>query len=135
MYNIDQLNDKLLSELREIAETLGLKSYKKLAKEELIYKILDQQAVMPESELKKLTKVSKPTEVVPAEEAPKTSPVAKRVSIVDTAEASTSAPARAVAPRKKVMLLLLHQLLRQFLQSQFLNLVFVKELKEKMFNN
>jgi transcription termination factor Rho len=45
MHTIDELNDKLISELKELAEGLGVKNAKKLAKEELIYKILDQQAV------------------------------------------------------------------------------------------
>ncbi len=47
MYNIGELNQKLISELREIAEKFKVKSYKTLSKEELIYKILDQQAVLP----------------------------------------------------------------------------------------
>ncbi len=45
MYTIDDLNVRLLSELKEIAEQLGVKNAKKLAKQELVYKILDQQAV------------------------------------------------------------------------------------------
>ena len=51
MYTIEELNVRLLSELKEIAEQLGLKNYKKLTKQDLIYKILDQQAVIPEGEL------------------------------------------------------------------------------------
>lgn len=51
MYTIEELNVRLLSELKEIAEELGLKNFKKLNKQDLIYKILDQQAVTPESEL------------------------------------------------------------------------------------
>lgn len=49
MHTIDDLNLKLLSELKEIAEGMGVKNAKKLAKEELVYKILDQQALTPES--------------------------------------------------------------------------------------
>src|SRR6478609_6380877 len=49
MYTIDDLNLKLLSELKEIAEGMGVKNAKKLTKEELVYKILDQQAVSGES--------------------------------------------------------------------------------------
>lgn len=45
MYTIDDLNVRLLSELKEIAEGMGVKNAKKLAKQELVYKILDQQAV------------------------------------------------------------------------------------------
>jgi transcription termination factor Rho len=51
MYNIEELKNRLLTELKDIAETLGVKNFKKLPKEDLIYKILDQQAVLPESEL------------------------------------------------------------------------------------
>ncbi|MDX1630099.1 MAG: Rho termination factor N-terminal domain-containing protein, partial [Fulvivirga sp.] len=61
MYTIEELNLRLLSELKEIAEELGLKNYKKLTKKELIYKILDQQAVTPENELpKKKASTAKP---------------------------------------------------------------------------
>ncbi len=44
MYDIKQLSSKLVPELRDIAEKLGLKSYKSLNKKDLIYKILDHQA-------------------------------------------------------------------------------------------
>lgn len=49
MYTIDDLNVRLLSELKEIAEGMGVKNAKKLSKQDLIYKILDQQAVSGES--------------------------------------------------------------------------------------
>ena len=48
MYTIDELNVRLLSELKEIAEGMGIKNAKKLTKQDLIYKILDQQAVAEE---------------------------------------------------------------------------------------
>src|SRR3954469_6871051 len=44
MYTIDDLNVRLLSELKDIADGMGVKNAKKLAKQELVYKILDQQA-------------------------------------------------------------------------------------------
>jgi len=53
MYTIDELKVRLLSELKSIAEELGVKDIAKLSKNELIYKILDQQAILPESELPK----------------------------------------------------------------------------------
>jgi transcription termination factor Rho len=49
MYTIDDLNVRLLSELKEIAEGMGVKNAKKLSKQDLIYKILDQQAVSGEN--------------------------------------------------------------------------------------
>ncbi len=51
MYNIEELNVRLLSELKEIAEELGVKNFKKLVKKDLVYKILDQQAITPENDL------------------------------------------------------------------------------------
>ncbi len=59
MYTIDDLNDRLLSELKDIAEGMGVKNAKKLAKQDLIYKILDQQAVSGEP---KPTKTNEPSE-------------------------------------------------------------------------
>jgi transcription termination factor Rho len=44
-YNILELNEKQLSELQEIAQNLNVKKAKSLPKEELIYKILDEQAI------------------------------------------------------------------------------------------
>jgi len=69
MYKIEELNLRLLSELKDIAEQLGVKNYKKLAKQELIYGILDTQASTPEKELPDKKSVS---------EAPKR---AKRVNV------------------------------------------------------
>ena len=45
MYTMDELNDKLLSELKNITEELGIKGASKLSKQDLIYKILDEQAI------------------------------------------------------------------------------------------
>lgn len=50
MYDILQLNDMLVPDLKELAEKLGLKNTKKLTKQELIYKILDQQAITVKKE-------------------------------------------------------------------------------------
>ncbi|HEU5290626.1 MAG TPA: transcription termination factor Rho [Cyclobacteriaceae bacterium] len=49
MYTIDDLNVKLLSELKDLAEQMGVKNAKKLSKQELVYKILDEQAVKGEA--------------------------------------------------------------------------------------
>jgi len=55
MHTIDDLNVKLLSELKDIAEEMGVKNAKKLGKQELIYKILDEQALKEEAP-KKISK-------------------------------------------------------------------------------
>lgn len=45
MYDILELNKKLVSELKEIAKDLKIKRVETLRKQDLIYKILDQQAI------------------------------------------------------------------------------------------
>ncbi len=50
MYDIIELNSKLVSDLREIAKELGIPKHDKLLKQDLIYKILDQQALNPSSD-------------------------------------------------------------------------------------
>lgn len=49
MYDILQLNDMLVPELKEIAEKLKVKDAKKLAKQDLILGILDAQAANPDA--------------------------------------------------------------------------------------
>ncbi len=73
MYNIEELRVRLLSELKEIAEELGVKNRKSLKKDELVYAILDQQAITPEQALPK----KKPSSSTPSEpEKTPTKPVA-----------------------------------------------------------
>ncbi|KAF0236121.1 MAG: transcription termination factor [Prolixibacteraceae bacterium] len=45
MYDILELNKKLLTELREIAKELNIKRVESLKKQDLVYKILDAQAI------------------------------------------------------------------------------------------
>lgn len=45
MYDILELNTKLLTELREIAKSMGVKRVETMKKQDLIFKILDQQAI------------------------------------------------------------------------------------------
>ncbi|MFO7825909.1 MAG: transcription termination factor Rho [Cyclobacterium sp.] len=67
MYNIEELRIRLLSELKEIAEELGVKNFKSLKKEDLVYAILDQQAITPEKSLPKKKPSKVETEVVEEE--------------------------------------------------------------------
>jgi transcription termination factor Rho len=50
MYDIIELNDKPINELKDIASELNVPKYDSLKKQELIYKILDQQALNPTTE-------------------------------------------------------------------------------------
>jgi transcription termination factor Rho len=59
MYDILQLNDMLLPQLIEIAESLKITGLKKLDKQNLIYKILDKQAIL-DSAVKETGKTDNP---------------------------------------------------------------------------
>ncbi len=50
MLDIMQLNEMLVPELKELAERLGMKGYKRLNKQELIFKILDHQALSADAD-------------------------------------------------------------------------------------
>ncbi len=54
MFDILQLNEKLLPELKEIAKKLKIENYDSLKKQDLVYKILDHQALNPEIDFKVL---------------------------------------------------------------------------------
>ncbi len=51
MYDIIELNNKLVNELKEIAKALNIPKFEKLAKQDLVYKILDHQAANPPKEV------------------------------------------------------------------------------------
>lgn len=61
MYNIIELNDKSLPELQDVAKELGIKKSESFSKEELVYKILDEQAIVGAS--KKIAKEKAKEEV------------------------------------------------------------------------
>jgi len=55
MYDIIELNNKLVGELKEIAKNLHIPKYEALKKQDLIYKILDHQAINPPASTQKNT--------------------------------------------------------------------------------
>ncbi|MEO0895869.1 MAG: transcription termination factor Rho [Bacteroidota bacterium] len=77
MYDIIELNNNDISELREIADRLSITEVDKLGKQDLIFKILDRQALMPAKELAAIkSSPNSPTPTVndtppPADENPK----------------------------------------------------------------
>jgi len=63
MYDILELNNKLLTELRDIAKELGIKRVESFKKQDLVYQILDQQAIQAsEIKAKKLASKGKTDE-------------------------------------------------------------------------
>lgn len=68
MYDILELNNKLLTELRDIAKELGIKRVESFKKQDLIYQILDQQAIQAsENKSKKVAPKVRKEEVEPTE--------------------------------------------------------------------
>ena len=52
MYDILELNAKLVGELREIANKLNISKAEVLKKQDLIYRILDEQALNPKESIR-----------------------------------------------------------------------------------
>lgn len=59
MYDILELNKKLLPELKDIAKEMNIKKAEALRKQDLIYRILDQQAINAASDIKPKIKEKK----------------------------------------------------------------------------
>jgi len=87
MYDIEKLNNKKVSELREIADELNIQKSDKLKKQELVYKILDEQALKPSEE-----KIKK--EDTPKQET-------KRTPSTETKRASDNKPNENNSPKKR----------------------------------
>ncbi len=97
MYTLSELKERLLSDLKEIAENQNVGNFKRLTKQELIYKILDAQALRPGPD-----ETAEPTEAAPvAAKAPARPP--RRVAAPVPAEvpfSDVAAPAVRVARPK-----------------------------------
>ena len=107
MYNIIQLNDKDLSELQVIAKELGIKKTDSLKKEDLVYKILDEQAIAGATkkvaadklkEERKEEQKKKRSRVAPAK---KDNKVVSATKEGEVEKAKEAAPAKPQQPSKK----------------------------------
>ena len=107
MYNIIQLNDKDLSELQVIAKELGIKKTDSLKKEDLVYKILDEQAIAGATkkvaadklkEERKEEQKKKRSRVAPAK---KDNKVVSATKDGEAEKAKEAAPAKPQQPSKK----------------------------------
>ena len=65
MHDIIELNNMLVGELKDIAKALNIPKYELLKKQELIYKILDQQAINPPAAEKNEEKTARPRKPKP----------------------------------------------------------------------
>ena len=107
MNNIIQLNDKDLSELQVIAKELGIKKTDSLKKEDLVYKILDEQAIAGATkkvaadklkEERKEEQKKKRSRVAPAK---KDNKVVSATKEGEAEKAKEAAPAKPQQPSKK----------------------------------
>jgi transcription termination factor Rho len=91
MYTLNELKDRLLSDLKEIAEQLQVGNFKRLSKQDLIYKILDQQAILPADQQPTKKSAAPAAAEAPVATAP---PVPDAEPVITEAPAATAAPAR-----------------------------------------
>jgi len=112
MYDILQLNEMLVPELKDVAEKLHIPGHEKLDKQELIYKILDKQAVngdgkssyklhddvRPKGAKRKRTIIEKPGHVA---DAPAPESVEEEIPVEEAAPAAPSANTSPVVEEKQ----------------------------------
>jgi transcription termination factor Rho len=99
MYNIEELNLRLLADLKEIAKLLKVNNYDQLPKEELIYKILDQQAVTPQASLpEKKLELPKETSRQGHAPIPTNNPPRAKLETAVPGNAPSTGPAKAAMP-------------------------------------
>lgn len=106
MLDILQLNDMLVPELRALAEKIDLKGYKRLSKQDLIYKILDHQALVGKTEVEisvpnKIEAKRTPTKKNSAKKAPAKRGPAKAEATKSTAAESNTRKGRKPAAKKE----------------------------------
>ena len=94
MYDILQLNDMLVPELLDIAEQLQIPNAKKLDKQEMIYKILDQQAVSSSGPIENPADKGKRKRIVKVN-------TANTANSAEEAEVINEAPPEQAAPEPK----------------------------------
>ncbi len=104
MYNIIQLNDKNLSELQEIAKNLGITKTESFKKEELVYRILDEQAIAGATKKVEADKQKekKKTRVSTKKEAAKKTTAKATVKKDDKEATKKEEPQKEEAPKRKV---------------------------------
>ncbi len=98
MFDILQLHEMLVNELRDLAGQLGIDDPKKHSKQDLIYKILDQQAIVGENKAKEIAKEA-PAEVAKAAPAKPRMKASDAEKVVKT---PIEKPAKAAAPAEPI---------------------------------
>ncbi len=99
MHDIHDLNQKLLPELRLIAKSLNIKRVESLKKQELIYRILDQQAIVESArQAGKSAPASREKSSIGSVSEAAASMVKRLFVKPSVSPAATSAPATSVAP-------------------------------------
>ena len=106
MFDIIQLNEKLLPELKELAKKLKIEAFENLKKQDLVYKILDHQALHPDIDYVQLgidaperAESSKPVKAkktaIAKEESEVKKPKAVKEEKIEAAPEKTYAPVQA----------------------------------------
>ena len=100
MYNIIQLNDKDLSELQVIAKELGIKKTDSLKKEDLVYKILDEQAIAGATKKVAADKLKEERKEEQKKKRSRIAPAKKDNKVVSATKEGKAEKAKEAAPAK-----------------------------------
>lgn len=107
-YDINQLQDMIVPELNDIAEQLGVANFKKLEKQDLIYKIIDKQASeaaegAEEKPVKRIKKARVKKAITPTEPAgAETAPVTEQPATITAEETPAPVEKKIAKPKKQL---------------------------------
>jgi len=116
MYDLNGLNEKLLTELKDIARQLSIPKFEALKKQDLVYQILDHQAANPPAEIlneekKSIRKPYKEKRKRVSSDTPESNPHPKvskvgrwekvKLDVKPDADIRESEPLKPIAPRER----------------------------------
>src|SRR5580693_5473397 len=82
MFDITELNDKLVSELRDIAKSLGIADAEELRKTQLITNIVEQQQLIEAARMQQEVVAQNYSEIKPAASPESTEKPRKRIRVI-----------------------------------------------------
>lgn len=106
-YDINQLQDMIVPELNDIAEQLGVANFKKLEKQDLIYRIIDKQASeaaegAEDKPVRRIKKARVKKAIIPEQTSPQPEVVIEHTTTESIAEAPAPVEKKIAKPKKQL---------------------------------
>jgi len=118
MYDIIELNDKTVSQLRQLAESLSVSDFEGMKKQDLIYKILDKQALIAPGTKSELKQKSTEPKTKRARSGKKGEEIESDLPTTEPMEFEAAAPLKTLSNRKADTIKISSQKRNELLQAK-----------------